>query len=184
MDNKHRCKWCNPKNPLYVAYHDNEWGVPRFEDPYLYEMLLLESFQAGLSWECVLNKREAFRRAYDGFDASKVALYTEDAARKLENNKEIIRHKRKIRASIDNSVIFLQICREYGSFYSYLKRFTGGEILYEIGQTTNAWSDAISKDLQARGMRFVGSVTVYSYLQAIGVICSHDRDCYLYRGEG
>lgn len=176
---KKRCKWCNLNNPLYVAYHDTEWGVLSSDDKYLYEMLILESFQAGLSWECVLNKREAFRTAYDGFDPSKVAAYGEEKIKELQENKAIIRHKQKIAASVKNSKIFMKIQQEHGSFYEYLKTFTGDRILYETGKTTNALSDTLSKDLQKRGMSFVGSVTMYSYLQAIGMIFSHDRECYL-----
>ena len=183
MDGKQRCKWCNQKNALYVKYHDTEWCVPNFDDKYLYEMLILESFQAGLSWECVLNKRESFRKAYDGFDLEKVISYDENKARELSDNKDIIRNKRKISASIANSKIFKQIACEYGSFGNYLRGFTNDKIIYEADKTTNDLSDAISKDLQSRGMRFVGSVIIYSYLQAIGVIYSHDKDCFLYKGE-
>ena len=178
---KKRCGWCNLKNPLYIEYHDVEWCVPRFDDKYLYEMLILESFQAGLSWECVLNKREAFRLAYDGFDIDKVCTYGEEKFLELAGNKDIIRNKLKIKASINNSKIFKCIVFEFGSFYDYLKTFTGAEIIYEVGKTTNEVSDAISKDLQNRGMKFVGSTIVYSYLQAIGIIYSHDEGCYLYK---
>ena len=176
-----RCKWCNMKNPLYIEYHDNEWCVPCFDEQYLYEMLILESFQAGLSWECVLNKRDAFRKAYDNFDIDKVCTYGEDKIAELLENQSIIRNRLKIRASINNSKIFKEISREYGGFYSYLLTFTKGEILYETEKTTNALSDAISADLKKRGMTFVGSVIIYSYLQAIGVIYSHDENCFLYR---
>ena len=179
MEARKRCSWCNLNNARYVAYHDSEWGIPRFDEPYLYEMLILESFQAGLSWECVLNKREAFRAAFDGFDPNKVIAYGDEKINELLANKDIIRNKRKICAAIHNSKIFKAISAEYGSFYDYLNSFTGGKHFYEIGKTTNALSDAISKDLKKRGMTFVGSVTVYSYLQAIGVIYSHDKDCYL-----
>ena len=175
-----RCFWCNLKNPLYVAYHDNEWGVPNFEDHYLYEMLILESFQAGLSWECVLNKREAFRLAYDGFALEKVCTYGEEKIAKLLQNPGIIRNRLKIRASIRNSQIFRAIVWEFGSFYAYLKTFAGDRILTETGKTTNALSDAISKDLKRRGMTFVGSTIIYSYLQAIGMIFSHEENCFLY----
>ena len=181
MDDKCRCRWCNPQNPLYVSYHDTEWGVPNFDDGYLYEMLILESFQAGLSWECVLNKREAFRRAYDDFDIEKVISYDATKIDALSSNKAIIRNRRKIIASIENSKIFRSIVGEYGSFADYLRRFTGGVTLFETDQTTNALSDALSKDLCRRGMTFVGSVTVYSYLQAIGVIQSHDQSCFLHQ---
>lgn len=181
MKSKNRCKWCNLKNPKYIEYHDNEWCKVNWEDKYLYEMLILESFQAGLSWECVLNKREAFRAAYDDFDIDKVCAYDEGKVAELLNNKDIIRNKLKVNASINNSRIFKAIVEEYGSFHQYLKSFTGDEILYETDKTTNALSDAISKDLQKRGMKFVGSTIIYSYLQAIGVIYSHEKDCYLYQ---
>ena len=183
MEEKKRCRWCNTKNPLYIDYHDREWCVPNFKDQYLFEMLLLESFQAGLSWECVLNKREGFRKAYDAFDVDKIAAYGEEKIEELLQNQNLIRNKRKITASIKNSQIFKAICEEYGSFHHYLRSFTKDQTIYETEKTTNALSDALSKDLQKRGMRFVGSVIIYSYLQAIGVIYSHDRDCYLYRAE-
>lgn len=183
MDSKTRCRWCNVKNPLYVEYHDKEWGVPRFDDAYLYEMLILESFQAGLSWECVLNKREAFRKAYDGFDIERVINYGDDKIGELISNPDIIRNKLKIKASVANSRVFKDIVTEYGSFYNYLCTFTGGDVIYEVGKTTNELSDALSHDLQWRGMRFVGSVTVYSYLQAIGVIYSHEEGCFMYKTE-
>ncbi len=183
MDSKKRCKWCNLKNALYIEYHDCEWCVPNFDDKYLYEMLLLESFQAGLSWECVLNKRESFRAAYDDFDLNKVISYDDNKVNELLNNKDIIRNKRKINASINNSKIFKSIVDEYGSFYNYLRTFTNDRIIYETDKTTNDLSDTLSKDLQNRGMTFVGSVIIYSYLQAIGIIYSHDKDCYLYKGS-
>ena len=181
MDSKKRCKWCNLKNTLYIEYHDNEWCVPNFNDKYLYEMLLLESFQAGLSWECVLNKRDSFRKAYDDFDLNKVISYDDNKVNELLSNKDIIRNKRKINASINNSKIFKTIVDEYGSFYNYLRTFTKDRTIYETNKTTNDLSDALSKDLQNRGMTFVGSVIIYAYLQAIGVIYSHDKDCYLYK---
>lgn len=177
--NKKRCRWCNLSNKLYVDYHDNEWGVPNFDDQYLYEMLILESFQAGLSWQCVLNKRENFRKAYDLFDINKVIAYDTNKITELLNNKDIIRNKLKIIASINNSKIFKSISNEYGSFYNYLRTFTKDITIFETDKTTNELSDAISKDLQKRGMKFVGSVIIYSYLQAIGVIYSHEKDCYL-----
>ena len=145
---KIRCKWCNLDNSLYVKYHDEEWCQLNLDDNYLFEMLLLESFQAGLSWECVLNKREDFRKAYDNFNLDKICK---------------------------------SIRKEYGSFRNYLKTFTNEEIIYEIDKTTNLLSDSISKDLKKRGMKFVGSVIIYSYLQAIGIIYSHDKECFLYK---
>ena len=178
---KIRCKWCNLNNHLYVKYHDEEWGQLNLDDNYLFEMLLLESFQAGLSWECVLNKREAFRKAYDNFDLDKICSYSTDKIDELLNNKDIIRNKLKIKASISNARIFKDIKKEYGSFSAYLKTFTKEEIIYEIDKTTNFLSDSISKDLKKRGMKFVGSVIIYSYLQAIGIIYSHDKECFLYK---
>ncbi len=181
MENKKRCKWCNLKNELYVKYHDEEWCKPNFNDNYLYEMLILESFQAGLSWECVLNKREDFRKAYDNFNLEKICDYDNKKIEELLANKKIIRNKLKIKASINNSKIFKNIKQEYGSFYNYLKKFINNEVVYEIGKTTSDLSDRISKDLQKRGMKFVGSTIIYSYLQAIGVIYSHDKECFLYK---
>ena len=169
------------KNSKYIDYHDREWGQPNFEDHYLYEMLILESFQAGLSWGCVLNKRDAFRKAYDYFDLNKVCNYDAVKIAELLENKEIIRNKLKINASINNSIIFKEVVHEYGSFYNYLKEFTKGETIYETEKTTNELSDEISEDLQKRGMKFVGSTIIYSYLQAIGVIYSHEKDCFLHR---
>ena len=174
-----RCSWCNLNNPLYVEYHDKEWGILNTDDNYLFEMLILECFQSGLSWECVLNKRESFRSAYDNFNLEKVCKYDEKKINELLNNKDIIRNKLKIKASINNAKIFKSIKEEYGNFYNYLKIFTNGKVIYEIGKTTNFISDNISKDLYRRGMRFVGSIIIYSYLQAIGIINSHDKDCFL-----
>ena len=181
MDDKIRCRWCNMKNPLYVDYHDNEWGKLNLDEHYLYEMLILESFQAGLSWECVLNKRESFREAYDGFDIEKVSNYGDEKIGELLNNKTIIRNRLKINASINNSKIFKEISKEYGSFYNYLKQFTGEDIIYESDKVTSEISDAISVDLKKRGMKFVGSTIIYSYLQAIGIINSHEESCYLHK---
>ena len=153
------------------------------EDNYLFEMLLLESFQAGLSWECILNKRESFRLAYDNFDIDKIINYNEDKINELLNNKDIIRNKLKIKASINNAKIFKSIIKEYGSFANYLNTFTNGKILYEVGKTTNEFSDTISKDLKKKGMTFVGSTIIYSYLQAIGIINSHDKECFKYKNN-
>ncbi len=174
-----RCRWCNEKNPLYVKYHDEEWGVPRFDDPYLFEMLILESFQAGLSWECVLNKRENFRKAFEGFEPGNVMNFGEEKILLLKQDKGIIRNERKIRAAISNARIFKDIVTEYGSFYDYLRLFWNGETVYETDKTTSPLSDEISADLIKRGMKFCGSVIIYSYLQAVGVINSHDEDCFL-----
>ncbi len=176
-----RCKWCNEKNPLYVEYHDQEWGILQTDEKYLLEMLILESFQAGLSWECVLNKRKSFQEAYDQFDLDKIMNYSEDKIQELINNPNLIRNKRKVKASIENARIFHNIQNEFGSFYKYLLSFTKGKEYYEYTKTTNKASDAISKDLQKRGMHFVGSITIYAFLQAIGIIHSHEQNCFLYK---
>jgi DNA-3-methyladenine glycosylase I len=183
MNNKTRCKWCNPKNSIYIKYHDEEWGKPKYDDKSLLELLILESFQAGLSWECILNKREAFRKAYDNFEINKIINYNELKISKLLSNEEIIRNKLKIEASINNTKIFKSIQNEYGTFYNYLKTFTNGKIIYEINKTTSELSDNISKDLKKKGMKFVGSTIIYSYLQAIGVIYSHDKECFMYKNQ-
>ena len=178
-----RCKWCNLNNPKYIDYHDNEWGVLNLDDTYLLEMLILEMFQAGLSWECVLNKREAFRAAYDDFDIDKICNYDENKIKELEENKDIIRNKLKIKASINNAKIFKNIKEEYGSFSAYLLIFTDNKIYLEIDKTSSDLSDRISKDLRRRCMKFVGSMIIYSYLEAVGIIYSHGRECYLYRNS-
>ena len=172
-----RCKWCNEKNKKYVEYHDKEWGILNTDDKYLFEMLILESFQAGLSWECVLNKREAFRKSYDNFAIDKIINYDDKKIEELINNKDIIRNKLKIKSSINNAKVFKQISGEYKGFYNYLKTFTKGDVIYENDKTTSNLSDNISQNLQKRGMKFVGSTIIYSYLQAIGVINSHDDTC-------
>ena len=176
-----RCKWCNPKNPLYIKYHDQEWCQWNMDEQYLFEMLILESFQAGLSWECVLNKREYFQSAYDYFNIEKISKYNEEKIKELLENKKIIRNRLKIYASVQNAKIFQSIQQEYGTFKEYLKTFTKDKILYETENTTNALSDALSKDLTKRGMKFVGSTIIYSYLQAIGIIYSHGKECFLYK---
>lgn len=180
MEDIKRCRWVNLKNPLYVHYHDNEWGKPHYDDSYFYEMLLLESFQAGLSWECILNKREAFRRAFDGFDYRKIAGYTDDKIAELMNNKDIVRNRLKIKAAIKNAGIFMAVQSEYGSFAEYIWHFTGGKQVINadgIVRADSELSDAVSKDLKKRGMSFVGSTIIYSYLQAVGVINDHEPEC-------
>lgn len=174
-----RCKWCNLNNPLYIEYHDKEWGIPNFDDKYLFEMLLLESFQAGLSWECILNKRKYFKKAYENFDIDKIINFDERKIKELLSNDKIIRNKLKINASINNAKIFKNIQNEYGSFYKYLLNFTKNKILKETNKTTNDLSDSISKDLIKRGMKFVGSTIIYSYLQATGFIYSHEKECFM-----
>ena len=175
-----RCSWCNLKNPTYIKYHDEEWGKLNLDDRYLYEMLLLECFQAGLSWECILNKRASFRKAFDNFDPIKISKYNEDKITKLLSDKGIIRNRLKIKAAITNANVFLKIKSEFGSFKNYLLTYTNNTVIYETGKTTSGLSDIISKDLYKRGMRFVGSITIYSFLQAIGIINSHEHNCFLY----
>lgn len=176
-----RCRWCNPNNPQYIAYHDLEWGQPNFDDGYLLEMLILESFQAGLSWECVLNKREGFRKAFDDFQIDAICQYDENKTQELLANESIIRNKQKIHAAISNSRIFREIQKEYGSFSAYLQTFTQSKTIFETGKTTNELSDRLSADLKKRGMKFVGSTIIYSFLQAIGVLYSHEEGCFLYK---
>ena len=168
-----RCSRCNTKNPLYIDYHDHERWIPNFDDQYLFEMLILEAFQAGLSRECVLNKRENFRKAYDNFDIEKVC--------ELMKNPWIIRNRLKIKASINNAKNFKNIVNEFWNFYGYLKTFTNWKTIHETWKTTNERSDNISKDLQKRWMKFVWSVIIYSYLQAIWVINSHENECWFYK---
>jgi len=178
---KKRCFWCNICNELYVKYHDEEWGIPVYKDQKLFEILLLESFQAGLSWECILNKREAFRKAFDNFDYNKISKYDNKKIEELLNNKNIIRNKLKIKAAIDNSKIFIDIRYKYGSFANYIWSFTNNKIIYENDKTNSILSDTISNDLKRKGMKFVGTTIVYSYLQAIGIVNSHEKDCFLYK---
>ena len=178
-----RCCWCNENNIKYVEYHDKEWGILNLDDKYLLEMLILESFQAGLSWECVLNKRAYFQKAYDNFDIDKIINYDDKKINDLINNENLIRNKLKIKYSIINAKIFREIQKEYESFANYLLSFTNNKILYEVGKTTNELSDKISKDLTKRGMKFVGSTIIYAYLQAIGIINSHDLDCFRHKKD-
>lgn len=178
-DGKTRCFWANPKNQRYIEYHDKEWGIPCYEDQKLFEMLILESFQAGLSWECVLNKREAFQKAFDQFDLERVCSYGKEKLAELENNPQIIRNKLKIRAAVTNANIFREIQKEYGSFSRYLWHWTGGNVIYEKGAARSPLSDAVSEDLKKRGMKFVGTTIIYAYLQAVGVIYSHEEGCFL-----
>ena len=180
-DGKMRCCWANPKNERYICYHDEEWGVPVHDDQKLLEMLILECFQAGLSWECVLNKRDAFRKAFDGFDLEKICAYHEDKLEMLRNNPEIIRTRLKIQAAVINAQAFCKIQKEYGSFSEYLWHWTDGRVIQETGKTSSELSDTISKDLKKYGMKFVGTTVVYAYLQAIGVIWSHEDECFCSR---
>lgn len=177
---KTRCAWVNLNNPLYVAYHDEEWGKPLHDDKALYELIILESFQAGLSWECILNKREAFRAAFDNFDIDKVMAYGEDKIAELMQNKDIIRNRRKILAAINNSKVFKEIQAEFGSFNNYIWSFTNYKTVVEdyTLRTTSPLSDSISADLKKRGMTFVGSTIIYAFLQSMDIINGHSSDCF------
>ena len=178
-----RCSWCNLNNPLYIKYHDEEWGTPVHDDKKLFELLILESFQAGLSWECILNKRENFKKAYDNFDINKIINYDENKIEKLKQNKGIVRNKLKIKASINNAKIFKQIQNEHGSFSNYIWSFTDNKIIYEKHKTSSDLSDKISKDLKNKGMTFVGTTIIYAYLEAIGIINTHEKNCYKYKNQ-
>lgn len=183
MENYTRCRWLNLSNETYVKYHDEEWGRPLYDDRKLYELLILESFQAGLSWECVLNKRENFRAAFDQFDIDKVIQYDENKKQELLSNPGIIRNRLKVNAAVKNSIIFKEIQKEYGSFCNYIWSFTDDKVVFEefTERTTSPLSDSISKDLKKRGMTFVGSTIIYSYLQSMGVINGHSKDCMCYQ---
>ena len=181
-----RCKWLNEKNEKYVYYHDHEWGVANYDDDYMYEFLILESFQAGLSWETILNKRENFRQAFDNFDYRNIANYDENKITELLNNSGIIRNKLKINAAIKNAKVFMEIQNEFNSFSNYIWSFTNNQVIKNTDdklKTRSELSDKISKDLIKRGMRFVGTTIIYSYLQAIGIINDHELDCDFYNSK-
>ena len=178
-----RCAWAKGAENM-LRYHDEEWGRPCHDDRMLFEFLLLESFQAGLSWACVLNKRENFRRALDGFDPGKIALYGEEKIEALLQDASIIRSGRKMQAAVNNARVFLQIQKEFGSFDAYLWSFTNGKIVQNHNHgapVSSPLSDAVSRDLKKRGMNYVGTVIVYSYLQAVGVVNDHEESCFLHR---
>ena len=176
-----RCRWCNLQNPAYILYHDTEWGIPQHDDRKLFELLVLEPFQAGLSWETVLNKRENFRRAFDDFDPSVICSYDGHKIQALMQDPGIIRNRRKTEAAICNARIFQEISEEWGSFDAYIWHFTNCTTVFEVDKTSSELSDRITSDLKMRGMKFLGTTVVYSYLQAIGIIYSHDRACFLHR---
>ncbi len=178
-DHRPRCSWA--RGPLLTQYHDEEWGRPTRDEHLLYEMLLLEAFQAGLSWQVILSKRENFRRAFDGFDAHQIAAYGQDKIDALMKDSGIVRCRRKIEAAVCNAGVYLAICREYGCFADYLYHFTpDGQPVVNRDKpvTTSSLSDRISADLRKRGMKYMGSVTVYSYLQAIGLVDDHELCCF------
>ena len=174
---KNRCSWVSD-DEVYVRYHDEEWGVPTHDDRELFEMLVLESFQAGLSWITILKKRENFKKAFDNFDVDKVAGYGDEKIEELRNNAGIIRHKGKISAAVNNAKVFKEIQNEFGSFNSYIWGFTDNQTIKAEFLTESDLSKSISKDLKKRGMKFVGPTIIYSYLESIGIIDNHEKDCY------
>jgi len=176
---ENRCTWAG-SDEVYVRYHDDEWGVPTHDDRELFEMLVLESFQAGLSWITILKKRENFKRAFDDFDVRKVASYDDAKVEELRMNEGIIRHKGKINAAVNNAQVFIEIQDEFGSFDEYIWGFTDGEIIKAEFLTESELSRHISKDLKKRGMKFVGPTIIYSYLESIGMIDNHQECCFKY----
>ena len=176
---KNRCLWAGP-DEIYIKYHDEEWGIPTHDDRELFEMLVLESFQAGLSWITILKKRQNFKKAFDDFEVEKVAGYGESKICELLENDGIIRHKGKIASAINNAQVFIEIQNEFGSFDSYIWSFTDGEIIKAEYLTESDLSKEISKDLKKRGMKFVGPTIIYSYLESIGIIDNHQEGCFKY----
>ena len=176
---KKRCKWAT-NDEIYIKYHDEEWGVPKHDDQIIFEMLILESFQAGLSWITILKKRKNFKKAFDNFDYEKIAEYDQDKIDELLKDEGIIRNKTKINATINNAKVFMEIQEEFGSFDEYIWDFTDGEIIKAEYETESELSKKISKDLKKRGMKFVGPKIIYSFMEAIGIIDNHEKKCFKY----
>lgn len=188
MCEKKRCSWAGDL-PIYIDYHDNEWGRPEHDDNKLFEMLILEGMQAGLSWITVLKKREAFRKAFDGFDPAKVALYGEEKIQELLANEGIIRNRLKVNAAVTNAKAFLAIQERYGSFDKFIWSYVDDtpiknhwEKMEDIPASTTV-SDRISKDLKKMGFKFVGSTIIYAFMQAVGMVNDHVTDCFIYQNE-
>ncbi len=183
-----RCAWAG-QDPLYISYHDDEWGVPRHDDRMLFEMLTLEGAQAGLSWITILRKREAYRRAFDDFDAARIARYTDARVARLLANEGIVRNRLKIEATIKNAKAFLAVQREFGTFDRYIWQFVGGHprqnawARLEHVPASTAESDAMSRDLKRRGFTFVGSTICYAFMQAVGMVNDHVVSCFRYRAD-
>jgi len=180
-----RCGWA--KGDLYIRYHDEEWGVPVHDDRTLFEFLILEGAQAGLSWSTILNKRENYRRAFDGFDAQRIAQYQPKKIKALLADSGIVRNKLKIASAVENAKVFLRVQEEFGTFDRYIWQFVGGKprvnkrkSLRQVPPRTPE-SDAMSKDLKRRGFRFVGSTICYAFMQAVGMVNDHLVDCFRYR---
>lgn len=184
MQEKIRCGWCG-QDPLYQRYHDEEWGKPVYDDATLFEFLVLESFQAGLSWITILRKRENFRKAFDQFDYKKIARYSDSKVEKLMNDAGIIRNRLKIRATINNAQRFMEIQKEFGSFSAFIWNYVDGKPIINQPKTlkdiqaTTSLSDTISKDLKKRGFKFLGSTVMYAHMQATGMVDDHIRDCWV-----
>jgi len=185
MTNKHRCGWCLGDS-LYEAYHDEEWGVPVYDDDTLFEFLILETFQAGLSWITILRKRENFRKAFDNFNYKKIASYNQDKIEGLLEDAGIIRNKLKIHATVGNARAFMTVQKEFGSFSKYIWGFVNGAPIknklanYKNAPATTPISDTISKDLKNRGFKFVGSTVIYAHMQATGMVNDHEIECFRY----
>lgn len=185
MNNLHKCDWC-VGDPLYEEYHDNEWGVPVFDDDTLFEFLILETFQAGLSWITVLKKRDNFRKAFDGFNYKTISNYSQNKIDNLLNDAGIIRNKLKVKATITNAQSFILIQNEFGSFRKYIWSFVDDKPIVNSFKSINEvpantlLSSAISKDLKKRGFKFVGTTVVYAYMQAIGMVNDHETSCFRY----
>lgn len=182
----HRCEWVPENDTLYKEYHDREWGIPVYDDRTLFEFLILEGFQSGLSWRTILYKRDNFRKAFDQFDLNIIVEYNETKIQELLNNAGIIRNQLKVRAAVQNARCFLEVQKEFGSFKEYIWRFTDGKpiknsfkTLKDIPATTPV-SDAMSKDLKNRGFKFVGSTVCYAHMQATGMVNDHTVDCFRY----
>ena len=188
MDNKIRCQWC-VGNAVYEKYHDEEWGVAVYDDQRLFELLILETFQAGLSWIIILNKREHFREGFDHFDYRKIAQYEEIKIQELMQNPGIVRHQLKIRSTVSNAAAFMKVQEEFGSFSNYIWRYTNGipivnhpKSVKDIASTSTL-SDSISKDLKKRDFKFVGSTVVYAFMQAVGIVEEHVENCWKRRNN-
>ncbi len=179
-----RCEWPTlENNPIYQEYHDNEWGVASYDDNYLFEMFVLESFHCGLSWLLILKKRENFRKAFDNFDVSKIIAYSDEKIEELMQNEGIVRNRAKILATIANAKAFIEVKKEFGSFCEYIWSFTDKKVFRQPfdGKTDrNELSNTVSKDLKKRGFKFMGTVTCFSYLEAIGVMNNHAPYCFKY----
>jgi DNA-3-methyladenine glycosylase I len=187
MNNKKRCRWAQQSDPLNLIYHDKEWGVPVHDDKKLFEMLILEGAQAGLSWTTILKKRENYRKAFDSFDPKKIALYNDEKNNALLNDVGIIRNRLKIAAAIQNAKAFLIVQKEYGSFDEYIWQFVEGKPIDnalkdgDSYQTQTKESEAMSKDLLKRGFKFVGPTICYAFMQAVGMVNDHEVHCFRYK---